>query len=306
MGKSFSDVKILWLSESAYLPQTVVVEHSHAEYYQILYLMDGECTVLIDGEEVHGESGMFFLWAPGVVHGISNVKPGSQGKLIIVGMKFVVFNDELNQELLRLPAANVGTPELKNAYYQILLEAVRKGPYYEQRLPNLLSAWLYQMLSQRQRGGRNTVKGDEQRPTLRVKKYINENFTQELPLDKLAEVSGYSKSYLCQIFREDTGMTINSYINDVRISYAVKLLADTELSVAEVGERCGYNSVFYFIKVFKKVIGIPPGNFRNAEITGAQYVRGNVEAVNTIMKASWVNVKLSPGKAVREMVEDIE
>jgi AraC-like DNA-binding protein len=76
--------------------------------------------------------------------------------------------------------------------------------------------------------------------------------------------------------------------------------------VSEVGERCGYNSVFYFIKVFKKIVGIPPGNFRNAEITGGQYVRGEVESVNTIMKASWVNVKLNPGKTVREMIEDEE
>jgi AraC-like DNA-binding protein len=180
----------------------------------------------------------------------------------------------------------MGTRELQNNYYQILLEAVRKEPYYEQRLPNLLSAWPYQMLSQRQRGSRNPQKEEEQRPTVRVKKYINENFTQELPLDKLAEISGYSKSYLCQIFREDTGMTINSYINDVRISSAVKLLADTELSVSEVGERCGYNSVFYFIKAFKKRMGVPPGSYRKSELTGVDKVEGHVDSVNSAMRAS--------------------
>jgi len=304
MGKSSSDVRILWLSESGYFADTVIVEHSHTEYFQILYVKDGQCTVTINGEEVPGESGMFFLFAPGVTHAIKDVKPGSQGKLILLGMKFVVFNDDLKQALQRLPAANWGTPELQDAYYQILLEAVRKEPYYEKRLPNLFAAWLYQLLSHRQRGRKSTKKEENQRPTARVKKYINENFDQELPLDELAEISGYSKSYLCQIFREDTGMTINSYINDVRISYAIKLLEDTELSVAEVGEKCGYNSVFYFIKVFKKIIGMPPGNFRNAEITGGQYLHGEVESVNTIMKASWVNVKVNPGKGIREDIDE--
>lgn len=291
MSNNLADISLLWLADNGYFPGTTLKEHSHEEYYQIYYIEDGKGIFTVNGEEVKMESGMFFLFAPGVSHGIKSVEGGYGGKLREFEVKFVVFNEDLKAELNRLPAANWGTSELQEGYIQVVQEALRKAPYYEERLPRLFTAWLYQMLAQRQRGGRSACKDGEDRPSARVKQYIDEHYAEELPLDKLAEVSGYSKSYLCQVFREDMGVTVNNYINDVRITRAMHLLMDTRLSVAEVGEKCGYNSIFYFVKAFKKVVGIPPGSFRTDEMTGTQFLEGEVKvsSESTIMKTGWIN-----------------
>jgi len=288
MGNFISDVSLLWLADNRYFPGTQLEEHAHAEYYQIYYVMDGSGIFLVNGEEVKMENGMFFFLAPGVSHGIKRVDGEGQDRLRELEVKFVVFNEELHEELLRVPAVNWGTLELQQAYAQVIREAIQKAPYYEQRLPNLFAAWLYQMLAQRQRSSRNLGRPGEDKPSARVKQYIDEHFAEDLTLDKLAAISGYSKSYLCQVFREDVGVTVNNYINDVRISHAMQLLVVTEKSVAEVGEKCGYNSVFYFVKTFKKIVGIPPGSFRKEEMTGTQYVKGPVASISAIMKVSWM------------------
>lgn len=289
MGNSISDVSLLWLADNHYLSGTTLEEHAHEEYYQIYYIMDGNGIFLVNGEEVKMEGGMFFFLAPGVSHGIKR-----QEGLKVQELKFVVFSEELREELLRVPAVNWGTPELQRAFSQVIREAIQKAPYYEQRLPNLFAAWLYQMLAQRQRS-RGFGRMGEDKPSARVKQYIDEHYAEDLTLDKLAVISGISKSYLCQVFREDVGVTVNNYINDVRISHAMQLLVLTEKSVAEVGGKCGYNSVFYFVKTFKKIVGIPPGSFRKEEMLGSHYVVGEVASISAIMKVSWITASKSAG-----------
>ena len=287
MGRRFMDVEVLWLAESRYPAGSQMTVHSHQEYYQIYYIQEGTGIFVADGEDVPFEPGMFFMLAPGVTHGLRQVDADNSGYAQLVEMKFVVFDQELDGSLRSFPAVNQGSDELFRAYYQIFLEAIQKDFYYEKRVPCLFEAWLYQMLQGRRRGGKTKVK-DENNPSVRVKRYIDEHYAEDISLDELAEVIGYSKSYLCQIFREETGTTINAYLNDVRINHALNLLMNPMLNVAEVGEKCGYNSVYYFTKAFKKAMGVPPGSFRLTELAGRRYVEGPAESVNTVMRNSEV------------------
>ena len=291
MGRRFMDVEVLWLAESRYSIGSRMIVHSHQEYYQIYYIQEGTGVFVADDEDVPFEPGMFFLLAPGVTHGLRAVDEDNGGKARLVEMKFVVFSPELNESLHSLPAVNKGSNGLGRAYYEIFLEAIQKNFYYEKRVPCLFEAWLYKMLRECRRSGKAKGEGEDT-PSVRVKRYIDEHYAEDIALDELAEVIGYSKSYLCQIFREETGTTINAYLNDVRIGHALNLLMTPMLNVAEVGERCGYNSVYYFTKAFKKAMGVPPGSFRQTELAGKRYVEGPVETVNTVMRNSEVSTAL--------------
>jgi len=95
-----------------------------------------------------------------------------------------------------------------------------------------------------------------------VKEYIDKNFSSDITLDELASISGVGREYFCTLFRRKTGMRPFEYIASIRIREAKRLLAYTELPVAEIGKRVGFSDKSYFGHVFKRYAGMPPTAFR--------------------------------------------
>lgn len=95
-----------------------------------------------------------------------------------------------------------------------------------------------------------------------VKCYIEEHFTEELSLDSVAKALFIQKGYLCRIFKDSYGTSINTYIQQVRIAKAKGLLRFSKLSVAQIAEECGFEDANYFSRQFKKQEGMTPGEYR--------------------------------------------
>lgn len=91
-------------------------------------------------------------------------------------------------------------------------------------------------------------------------KYIEEHIGEHLNLDLLSQQLFVSKHYLCHIFKEATGYTVMEYITHSRILKAQKLLLNG-FSVQTTGELVGFNNNAHFIRTFRKLIGIPPGQY---------------------------------------------
>ncbi|WP_430611414.1 response regulator transcription factor [Enterococcus sp. DIV0876] len=92
---------------------------------------------------------------------------------------------------------------------------------------------------------------------------IEEGFTHDLTVKAAAEDLHVSVVYLGQLFKKETEMSFNQYVNRVRIKQAQKLLLQTNQTVSEVGDAIGYNNTNYFSKMFKKLTGITPKEFRD-------------------------------------------
>ena len=98
-------------------------------------------------------------------------------------------------------------------------------------------------------------------------KYVNEHFSHDLSLPFLAEQCGITEEYYCRLFKEYTGATPTAYINSLRIAHACDLIkSDKSESLSTICEKCGYRSLTYFSRVFKKEIGMTPGEFRKKNI----------------------------------------
>ncbi len=95
-----------------------------------------------------------------------------------------------------------------------------------------------------------------------IKKYIEENYSSDIPLTVLGEISGYHPLYIQRTFKEKLGKTPHEYQRDIRISKARVLLYSSGLSIGEISEKCGYSSVSHFNNTFKKNTGMTPLSFR--------------------------------------------
>lgn len=92
--------------------------------------------------------------------------------------------------------------------------------------------------------------------------YIQEHFREELTLEDVARAVHFSPYYLSRLFREELGMNFVDYVTEVRIDEAKRLLLGTSKTVSEIASLVGYQDPSYFTKVFKKVEGRTPTEFR--------------------------------------------
>lgn len=100
---------------------------------------------------------------------------------------------------------------------------------------------------------------------LKVKEYVSRNFTdKQLNVSSIGDYLNISSVYVSKIFRENSGLRLNEYINGLRIDYAKKLLKEhNKMRIAEVGEKSGFETTRTFLNVFKKMAGISPTEYRD-------------------------------------------
>jgi len=92
--------------------------------------------------------------------------------------------------------------------------------------------------------------------------YIKENFSKDINLQDVAEVSNISYHYLSKMFKNATGKGFNEFLNEVRVKRALQLLLNPELSIKEVSMSVGIPDPNYFSKVFKKISGVSPSEYK--------------------------------------------
>lgn len=95
-----------------------------------------------------------------------------------------------------------------------------------------------------------------------IKEYLDEHYTEKIALDALSEQFFINKFYLTRVFKEQYGISINNYLYEKRITQAKQLLRFTDEPIESLCIRCGIDDANYFTRLFKKVEGVTPGNYR--------------------------------------------
>jgi len=94
-------------------------------------------------------------------------------------------------------------------------------------------------------------------------KYLHKNYNQPLTLDKISEEFNISKYHLSHIFKNITGSTIMEFLTSIRFSHIEALLIKTNKNVSQIAYECGFTSIQHFNKVFKKIKGLSPTQYRH-------------------------------------------
>lgn len=101
-----------------------------------------------------------------------------------------------------------------------------------------------------------------------VKATIDRCYMEQLSVSSLASQVHLTPTYLCVVFKQETGITINDYLTAERLRQAKRLLSDPNVKLADVCFEVGYLSPSYFSKLFKKQVGVPPGEYRSKVLQG--------------------------------------
>jgi AraC-like DNA-binding protein len=162
---------------------------------------------------------------------------------------------------LCLPKADLAIVQLMQALYQ--LEGLAQLAHFVQLIHLLLPMQGKKLASANYHlPQQNTI--TESRLNVAMQ-YLQKKFTTpDASIAQVANLIHMSKSAFCKFFKRNTGITFSTYLNELRISYACKLLIETERNIEQVAVAAGFESTTYFNRVFLKTKGLQPAKFRMA------------------------------------------
>lgn len=103
---------------------------------------------------------------------------------------------------------------------------------------------------------------DSEKVILRITEYMNKCYPGSFHVEKMAQLSGMSESSFYHHFKKHTSLTPNQFMTKKRMEHACNLLMSSDLKNNEIAEAVGYQDTYYFNRVFKKNVGIPPRKYQ--------------------------------------------
>ncbi|MFT3753300.1 MAG: AraC family transcriptional regulator [Paludibacter sp.] len=92
--------------------------------------------------------------------------------------------------------------------------------------------------------------------------FVNQHYTRPVPLEEISAFASMNSTAFCRFFKTETGKSFKNYIFDMRAGYACKLLLMNKMSISQISTECGFETISHFNKVFKKVVGHTPSEYR--------------------------------------------
>ena len=114
------------------------------------------------------------------------------------------------------------------------------------------------------------TEGGEERIINKIVRFVQNHLAEEISLSVLAEEFHFSTQYVSQLFKNEIGVNFLTYLTNIRMEKAKKLLLSTDLPIAEVSEQSGYADYRVFTKVFKKSEGVTPSQYRRDFMDGSK------------------------------------
>lgn len=230
---------------------------------EIFAVCSGELEFHIDNRKWHLTPGNFMIVNSNEVHSVDSPLPNETIVLQIplklfedyfTGEQFIWFShepgrrDERFMELIRELYGTYGRKacgydlKMKSLFYQIMYLLVK-----DYRLMEVDDA------SVRKNKNLNKLSA--------ITSYMKENYTGDLSLDEVARVFDYSPNYLSRMFRKYAGLTFKSYVQSIRLGYAVKDLDSGRYSITEVAMRNGFSGSRALARAFQKKYGMLPSEY---------------------------------------------
>lgn len=232
--------------------------HLH-DAVEIVYVLSGSATVLLEGQRLTLGPGDVFLSFPNQVHGYENTRDFLGFVAISTSQSLPAFQSLLTQEQ---PAVPIFHPEAKDAQalerlLQLMWEDRRTGSatlfqgYSQVLLAKILT--LVPLVPQSQESGVLQA----------VLQYINSHYTQPLTRRDIAQAVGYSESHISHVFTEAMGISLREYLIKLRMDEAKRLLHGTDIPVSHIAMSLGFSSIRSFNRFFALQMSMTPTQYRH-------------------------------------------
>ncbi len=259
---SESCIQVLWAQQTTLPASWSIKEHSH-DYYHLFFLRHGDAEFLVNGASCRAGSNTCLLFMPQMRHGIT-AKHDRDAQIYEV--KFLVRDEAIHAHLNKDSYMLLGGDFAERCVAYIVnnwnQDDARIRDYVSSMLKALLLYNCYCTTEFQWRDSRYIKTDRFDALTRSIIGYIEQNYRSAFRLEHLAKQLGYTKSYLCDTFKRNTGITIVDYLLFIRIYGAAECLAYSGMDVYYTARSVGFTSVSYFSRRFQILTGVSPAKFR--------------------------------------------
>lgn len=268
-GIMYQNIELKWAANYEYPLPWHLLPHLH-NFYQLFYILEGTAMFTIDGKTFEAEAGYSVLAQSNAMHEAKSVNSKT---LRVAEAMFRIKDDTLAQRLSTHPSLlknNEMTDKLMSyvvAYGNSRESAIRESAEL------YLNTLLWELTVPKQGFDKISCNAYEidvsgfTDVSFEVVRFISENYSKQITLETLSKATGYHKSYICTIFKKDTGITINEYLNFIRIKHAAEYLTYANCDIASVCAAVGFLNISHFNRTFKKFLSVPPGHYNRVAKT---------------------------------------
>ncbi len=257
----FGNINVIQIGRRFLKEKSSVGKHLHLQWIELTIVTNGECTAISNNVKTKLSKGDIYISSPYESHDII-----TEGGLEYDYLSFY-YNDESDESTLlkELLVAKSLQRVFKDHRISFLVNnAIMEINSDDALFSNRLLIYIFKQI------GIYTIRNLKQiLPTrlstsssriicLEIMNYIDFNLTTNFNLKDLSQVFNYNYSYLSNLFKKETKMTILEYYNNKRFELANRLLLDEKYSIVKISDMLGYSSPFAFSLAFKKHFGISP------------------------------------------------
>lgn len=267
----FDNSRLLYISTSKYEYDWYSILHSHS-FSELFFITNGSGYFVAEGEKFPIERNDLIIINPHVQHTEQSLSTSSL-EYIVLGIEGLVFTldgtgSQSDTAVLSATASGkVQKYKIQSsdvyAYLNIMLEEVsKKGENYETICQHLLAVLLIRILRHESLTivpQRDTIANRE---CAQIKNYIDANYSDNITLNSLANMTHMNKYYMVHAFTKQTGLSPINYLMQKRLHMGKSLLESSNHSIADIAEMLGFSSQSYFSQAFKKAVGQTPAQYR--------------------------------------------
>ena len=241
----------------------VMHSHHYHDFYELYYMMSGNCNYFIDDKVYEVMAGDVVLIPSGVIHRTNYIS--SEHTRILIECSENMVPDSVKNSLSSMLYLYRNMPinkEFYNLYKKFDKEVNDPDAYSCEVVKNMIQMIFYTLartksLTKESRKKNNMIED--------VVSYVKENFSQPINLSQVAKDHFISQEHLSRTFKKHTGFGFNEYLTLVRLQHAEQLLkSDDRMSISTIAYNCGFNDSNYFSDKFKKVYGTSPLKYSKA------------------------------------------
>lgn len=236
-------------------------------------------TIMLHKESIVLKEGDIAIINTGIIHGL---KAPDTGERIIIQFDITLLNiiKEFETMLFMMPPVMVfRKKDHRQIYYivydklQIIMKEFDENKSFQEAFIYAKIIEIYGELARCELYQKEILQGADAakqqgyiEPMLRTCEYINRHYMDNITLDQVATVSGFSKFHFTRIFKQFMNMTFYEYLNQKRIKQATMLLRNNDMSITEIALEAGFSSISTFNRTFKGIHGRSPSSYRNSRM----------------------------------------
>jgi AraC-like DNA-binding protein len=254
-----SQVKLVWTARIDYMPNRIVEEHYHPDYYQLLLVLEGEGVIHIGMESFPVQDGCFYILCQDVPHQFEFTK-----NTITLDYKFLISCPELqswvHQQRPFGTCPKSQMEELKLWFKTSLAYKRKPEAWTPLRIDSGFKSTLISLFQTNE----NALQDSNHRimqGSFPMAKYIEDHYQDKVTLEILSREFKFHPHYIIDMFRENVGVTPIQYLHMYRMQKAKELLEFTTLSISEIADHVGW-TLQYFSRLFHKREGLSPTDYR--------------------------------------------